>query len=74
MFSAQLDWSPITTKLFPGIDGSASPTVVNAYMERIQAKDRHALMILQHDVEHQCTIELLKIQEDAQSKTTEFSS
>jgi hypothetical protein len=37
-----------------------------AYMERIQAKDRHALMVLQHDVEHRCTIELLKILEDAQ--------
>ena len=45
MFSAHLDQSPITTTLFPGIDSSASPAVVIAYMERLQAKDRHTLMI-----------------------------
>ena len=66
MFNAHLDQSPITATLFPGIDNSASPAVVNAYMERIQAKDRHALMVLQRDVEHRCTVELLKILEDAQ--------
>jgi hypothetical protein len=50
MFNAHLDQSPITTMLFPLI--SASPAVVSAYMECIQAKDRHALMVLQHNVEH----------------------
>jgi hypothetical protein len=52
MFGAHLDQSPITTTLFPGIDSSASPAVVNAYMERIQANNRHSLMLLQHDAEH----------------------
>ncbi len=53
--------------LFPGIDSSASPADVNAYMECIQAKDRHALMVLQHNVEHLYTaVELLKILEDNQ--------
>jgi hypothetical protein len=66
MFNAHLDQSPITTALFPEIDGSASPAVVSAYMEHIQARNRQALMVLQHNVEHQCTVELLKILEDAQ--------
>ena len=67
MFYAQLDQFPITmAPLFPGIDNSASPAVFNAWMERIKAKERHAVMVLQHDVEHRCTVELLKILEDAQ--------
>ena len=35
-------------------------------MERIRANERHAVMVLQHDVEHRCIVELLKILEDAQ--------
>ena len=67
MCNAHLNQSPITTTLCPGIDNSTSPAVVNAFMECIQAKDRHALMVLEHDVEHHCAVELLKILEDAQS-------
>ena len=48
----QLDQLPITTTLFPGIDNTASPAVVHALMERIRANERHAVMVLQHDVEH----------------------
>ncbi|KAI2501411.1 hypothetical protein MHU86_13078 [Fragilaria crotonensis] len=62
----QLDQLPITTTLFPGIDNTASPAVVHALMERIRANERHAVMVLQHDVEHRCIVELLKILEDAQ--------
>ncbi len=64
--NAHLNQSPIPTTLFPGIDSGASPAVVNAYMERIQARDRHAWMVLHHNVEHQCTVELLKILADLQ--------
>jgi hypothetical protein len=35
-------------------------------MERIRANERHAMMVLRHDVEHRCIVELLKILEDAQ--------
>jgi hypothetical protein len=67
---ARITWKgsgQITTTLFPGIDNTAFLAVVNALMERIRANERHAMMVLRHDVEHRCIVELLKILEDAQS-------
>ena len=58
--NGELNQLPITTMLFSGIDNTASPAVVNALMECIRANERHAVMVLQHDVEH------LKILEDGQ--------
>ena len=50
-----------------GIDDVAiSCPVFHAMMERIQANQRHAIMVLRHDVEHRNIVNLLKILEDAQ--------
>ena len=50
-----------------GIDDVAiSCPVFHAMMERIQANERHAIMVLHHDVEHKNIVNLLKILEDAQ--------
>ncbi len=40
--------------------------VFHAKMERIEAMERHAIMVLYHDVEHRNIVNLLKLLEDAQ--------
>jgi hypothetical protein len=47
-------------------DVAISCPVFHAMMERIQANERHALMVLCHDVEHRNIVNLLKLLEDAQ--------
>ena len=48
------------------IDETVSSPVINAIMERIKARDRHAITVLQLDIEHQNIVYLLKILEDGQ--------
>lgn len=45
---------------------SVSPPGLHGVMERIKARNRDALMLLQCDREHACIVELLKLLEDAQ--------
>ena len=47
-------------------DVAVSCPVFHAMMERIQATERHAIMVLHHDVEHRNVVNLLKLLEDAQ--------
>ena len=47
-------------------DVAISCPVFHAMMERIQARERHAVMVLRHDIEHRNIVNLLKILEDAQ--------
>jgi hypothetical protein len=47
-------------------DVAISCPVFHAMMERLQAGDRHAIMVLHHDVEHRNIVNLLKLLEDAQ--------
>jgi hypothetical protein len=47
-------------------DVAISCPVFHAMMERIRATERHAIMDLHHDVEHQNIVNLLKLLEDAQ--------
>ena len=47
-------------------DVAISCPVFHARMERIQASQRHAIMVLHHDVEHRNIVNLLKLFEDAQ--------
>ncbi|KAI2502014.1 hypothetical protein MHU86_12417 [Fragilaria crotonensis] len=47
-------------------DIAISCPVFHAMMERLQAGDRHAIMVLHHDVEHRNIVNLLKLLEDAQ--------
>jgi hypothetical protein len=47
-------------------DVAISCPVFHAMMERIEATERHALMVLHHDVEHRNIVNLLKLLEDAQ--------
>jgi Plavaka transposase len=45
---------------------SVCPPGLHGVMERIKARNRDALMLLQGDREHTCIVELLKLLEDAQ--------
>ncbi|KAI2491812.1 hypothetical protein MHU86_22751 [Fragilaria crotonensis] len=47
-------------------DIAISCPVFHAMMERLQAGDRHAIMVLHHDIEHRNIVNLLKLLEDAQ--------
>ena len=47
-------------------DVAVSCPVFHAMMERIGATERHAIMVLHHDVEHRNIVNLLKLLEDAQ--------
>ena len=47
-------------------DVAISCPVFHALMERIQASERHSILVLQHDVEHRNIVNLLKLLEDAQ--------
>jgi hypothetical protein len=47
-------------------DVAISCPVFHAMMERIQSSERHAVMVLRHDIEHRNVVNLLKIFEDAQ--------
>jgi hypothetical protein len=56
----------LNDKASAGKDNVAvSCPVFHAMMERIQANQRHAIMVLHHDVEHRNIVNLLKIFEDA---------
>jgi hypothetical protein len=57
----------LNDKTSAGKDNVAvSCPVFHAMMERIQANQRHAIMVLHHDVEHRNNMTLLKILADAQ--------
>jgi hypothetical protein len=49
-----------------GIDESFSSPAITAIMEAIKERDRASLIAFQHDVEHRCIVNLLKLLEDAQ--------
>jgi len=49
-----------------GIDETVYSSGIHARMERIKCQERHAIMILQHDLEHRVIVDLLKVLEDAQ--------
>jgi hypothetical protein len=47
-------------------DESFSSPSITAIMEQVKARDRASLTAMQHDTEHRCISEILKILEDAQ--------
>jgi hypothetical protein len=52
--------------LVSAIDETVSSPVINAIMERLKARDRHAITVLQRDIEHRNIVNLMKILEDGQ--------